>query len=297
MSFRVALVTCRDLPDLDADDRPLKAALEARGVEVTLPLWDGPRAAFSPDACDLVVIRNPWDYTTRLTDFLAFVDDVAATNRLENPAAVVHDNTNKLYLRRLADAGVPTVPTAWLVRSAPWDLPTFADVRSMVGRGAGGYVVKPVVGAGSRDTVMLKADDDEAGDAFLRRVLPREDLMAQPFLPRIADGEVSLIFLDGAFSHAVIKKPKAGDFRSQPEFGSVVTAHVPTAREREIADAALAALTASRLLFARVDLVTGLDDAPVVIEVELTEPSLYLGWSAGAADRLADAIVARAARR
>lgn len=295
MPLRVALVTCADLPDLDADDRPLKAALEARGVTVTLPRWDGPRSACARDVCDLVVLRNPWDYTTRLADFLAFVDDVAAMNRLENPAAVVHDNTDKRYLRRLAEAGVPTVPTAWLIRSAPWDLPTFADVRSMVGK-ADGYVMKPVVGAGSRDTIMLKAGDDEAGDAFLRRVLPREDLMAQPFLPRIADGEVSLIFLDGVFSHAVIKKPRAGDFRSQPEFGSVVTAHVPTAREREIADAALAAMGARGLLFARVDLVTGLDDAPVVIEVELTEPSLYLGWSDGAADRLADAIVARAAR-
>lgn len=105
MVLRVALVTCRDLPDLDADDQPLKAALEARGVEVTVPAWDGPRAAFSRDVCDLVVIRNPWDYTTRRADFLAFIDDVAAMNRLENPAAVVLDNADKRYLRRLADAG------------------------------------------------------------------------------------------------------------------------------------------------------------------------------------------------
>jgi len=293
MTLRVALVTCADLPDLDADDRPLKAALEARGVAVTLPRWDGPRAAFSREACDLVVIRNPWDYTTRLADFLAFVDDVAAMNRLENPAAVVHANTDKRYLRRLAEAGVPTVPAAWFEQGHVVD---FAAVKAALPVAAG-YVLKPIVGAGSRDTIKVAAADDDGANAFLRRVLPVEGLIAQPFLPRIADGEVSLIFLDGAFSHAVIKKPRAGDFRSQPEFGSVVTAHAPTARERAIADAALAVAGASDLLFARVDLVTGLDDAPAVIEVELTEPSLYLGWSADAAARLADAIVTRAARR
>lgn len=293
MVLRVALVTCRDLPDLDTDDRPLRAALEARGVEVTLPVWDGPRAAFSRDVCDLVVIRNPWDYTTRRADFLAFVDDVAAMNRLENPATIIRDNTDKRYLRRLADVGVPTVPAAWFEQGSDID---FAAVKAAL-PGAAGYVLKPIVGAGSRDTIKLAHDAVDEGDAFLRRVLPVEGLIAQPFLPRIADGEVSLIFLDGVFSHAVIKKPRAGDFRSQPEFGSVVTAHSPTAREREIADAALVAADASGLLFGRVDLVTGLDGAPAVIEVELTEPSLYLSWSNGAADRLADAIATRAARR
>jgi glutathione synthase/RimK-type ligase-like ATP-grasp enzyme len=292
MSHRIALVTCADLPDLDADDRPLKAALEARGATVTLPLWDGPRTAFSREACDLVVVRNPWDYTTRLTDFLAFIDDVAAMNRLENPAAVVHDNTDKRYLQRLARAGVPTVPTAWLEQGHMLD---FDAVKAAL-PAAAGYVLKPIVGAGSRDTIKVEASNGDEANVFLRRVLPVEGLIAQPFLPRIADGEVSLIFLDGAFSHAVLKKPRAGDFRSQPEFGSVVTAYVPTAQERRIADAALAAAGATDLLFARIDLVTGLDDAPAVIEVELTEPSLYLGWSAGAADRLADAIMSRAAR-
>jgi glutathione synthase/RimK-type ligase-like ATP-grasp enzyme len=238
------------------------------------------------------VLRNPWDYTTRLADFLAFVDDVAAMNHLENPAGVVHDNTNKRYLRRLADAGVPTVPTAWCERGTDAD---FATVKASLPPAAG-YVLKPIVGAGSRDTIKVPAADDDGANAFLRRVLSVEGVMVQPFLPRIRDGEVSLILLDGVFSHAVIKTPRAGDFRSQPEFGSIVTAHWPTAREREIADAALAAAGASDLLFARVDLVTGLDDAPAVIEVELTEPSLYLGWSDGAADRLADAIIQRATR-
>ena len=292
MPLRVALVTCADLPDLDNDDRPLKTALESRGITVALPRWDGSRAAFTPDACDLVVLRNPWDYTTRLADFLAFIDDVAAMNRLENPAAVVRDNSNKRYLRRLADADVPTVPTVWCERC---DDVEFAAIKARLPLVAG-YVLKPIVGAGSRDTIKVAAADDDDANAFLRRVLPVEGVMVQPFLPRITDGEVSLIYLEGAFSHAVIKTPRAGDFRSQPEFGSVVTAHVPTAREREIADAALVAAGASGLLFARVDLVTGLDGAPAVIEVELTEPSLYLGWSGGAADRLADAIVARAAR-
>jgi glutathione synthase/RimK-type ligase-like ATP-grasp enzyme len=290
MPLRVALATCRDLPDLDPDERHTAAALVDRGVVVSTPVWDGPRALFAPSSCDLVIIRNTWDYTTQLSAFLAFVDDVAAMNRVYNDPAIIKSNTNKRYLAGLAAAGIATVPTAWLEQGDHVD---FAAVRAML-PAAAAYIVKPVVGAGSRDTEKVDAADVARADALLARLLPRESLMVQPFLPRIADGEVSLIFVDGEFSHAVIKRPRTGDFRSQPEFGSHVAAYAPTAVERRLAEDALHCLGTPALLFARVDLVTGLTGAPVVIEVELTEPCLYLAASAQAAGRLADAIVRRA---
>ena len=290
MPLRVALATCADLPHLDPDERHLAAALVDRGVVVSMPVWDGPREAFSPSSCDLVIIRNTWDYTTRLAAFLSFVDDVAAMNRVHNPPAIIRDNTNKRYLLRLATHGVATVPTAWLTPGAPVDFATLLTTLPQ----ASAFVIKPIVGAGSRDTEKVDAADVAGADAVLSRLLPREGLMVQPFLPGIADGEVSLIFVDGAYSHAVIKRPRVGDFRSQPEFGSHVAAHMPSVLERRLAEDALGCLNAQGVLFARVDLVTGLSGEPVVIEVELTEPCLYLASCAEAAGRLADAIVRRA---
>ncbi len=291
---RVALATCAELPDLDSDDHVLVAALKARGVEVTLPLWDGPSAAFARDVVDVTVIRSTWDYTTRREQFLQWTDAVESVGRLLNPAAVVRWNTDKRYLQELAKHRVATVPTVFLDQSST--PARFVDVIKALPAGVGGYVLKPTIGAGSRDTISVKADDAAAAQAFVDEMNPREGVMVQPFLPAIADGEVSMVYIDGRFSHAVNKQPKAGDFRSQPEFGSLVTRHLPTAAEQAVAEAALH-VTGGFLLYARVDLVRGLDDKPVVIELELTEPCLYLNWSDDAADVLAAAIVARSAAR
>jgi glutathione synthase/RimK-type ligase-like ATP-grasp enzyme len=289
---RIALATCAALPDLDTDDQPLQRALQARGATVTTPVWDGPRAAFGPDAIDLVVIRNTWDYTTRKDAFLAFVDDVASQVPLLNPPAVLRDNTDKRYLQRLGDDGIPTVPTVFVEQGSAGVV--FDDVVSRL-PAASGWVIKPRVGAGSRNTI--KVDNTAAGrstaTAFLQTVLPGEGLMVQPFLPRISDGEASLVFFNGLFSHAVLKRPAVGDFRSQPDFGGRVTPLTPTSAQRTVADAVIAAFGRANLLYARIDLVVGLDGHPALIEAELCEPSLYLGWDEAAVDRCADAILAR----
>lgn len=288
MSVRVALATCADLPNLDDDDAPLIAALQARGATVTLPRWDGPLEAFSRDAVDVTVVRSTWDYTTRRAQFVAWANDVDRVGRLRNSHDVIAWNTDKHYLQQLAEANVPGVATVFL--------PAGSDAR-FVDVIAGlpvehGVVLKPTIGAGSRDTIKLTARDLGEGQRYFDDVLAREPVMVQPFLPSIAAGERSLIFVDGRFSHAVNKQPRAGDFRSQPEFGSVVTRYAPTPSELDVAAHALAACGHGSLLFARVDLVTGLHGAPIVIELELTEPCLYLGWSDTAADVLADAICA-----
>jgi glutathione synthase/RimK-type ligase-like ATP-grasp enzyme len=287
----VALVTCRDLPDLDEDDRPVKTLLEARGAVVLTPAWDA-----GPFDADLVVIRNTWDYTTRRAAFLAFIDDVAARTTLANPADVIRDNSDKIYLERLQALGVPTVPTVSLAQGTA----DAAAVDAALARlpSSSGYVLKPRVGAGSRATIKVPSTATGVAEAkaFLVEHLPREPLLIQPFLPRIDVGEASLIYIDGAFSHAVNKTPKGGDFRSQPDFGAQVVAHAPSAAQRALADRVMHLVGGARLLYARVDLVVGLDGAPALIEAELTEPSLYLAWDDGAAARLADATWRRATR-
>ena len=212
-------------------------------------------------------------------------------NRLENPAAVIRDNTNKRYLQRLAAQGIATVPTVFVDQGPP---PSFSALRAQLPV-ATGYVIKPTVGAGSRDTVKVAAssDGDAEADAFMADVAVREALMVQPFLPSIASGELSLIYVDGVLSHAINKIPAQGDFRSQPEFGSRIVAVEVNAAVKDLADRAVTAVGAGALLFARIDVVFGLDGAPCVIEAELTEPSLYLGWSDDVAGRVADAIIRR----
>lgn len=292
----VCLVTCDEFPELDADESHLLGALKHRGVTVRIASWTGPRDPFIDG--DLAVLRCPWDYSTNRDAFLAFVDDVAARGRLVNPAAVIHWNTDKRYLNTLARAGVTTVPTLYVAKGEPAPLKTLVEGLPQTDH----YVVKPTIGAGSRDTIKFAMADLEKTQAVVDALVKNEGIMVQPFLPGIAEGEVSLVYVDGSYSHAVNKIPRDDDFRSQPEFGSRVERHEPTEAERAVADTTLAAMhhalgpVASFLLYARIDLVRGLDGNPVLIELELTEPSLYLGWGDGVADRLADAIVDRARR-
>lgn len=293
--MKIALATSKELPTLDADDHGYVKALKERNVDVTLPVWDDPAAESLWNDADLVVIRSTWDYSEKRDAFIDWAAKVDERTTLMNPSAMVDWNTDKKrYLSDLAAHRVPTVPTAWL-DVADKKSKKKADIAGLVkDRGWKDVVIKPVVGAGSRDT--LRADDVKKAQAFVDEQLPKQALMVQPFLPKIADGEVSLVFIDGNYSHAVVKKPKAGDFRSQPEFGAVVEKHTPTTRERDLADHVLHIMGA-RPLYARVDIVTGLDDKPCLIELEVVEPSLYLGWSESAAEAFAEATIRRATKK
>ena len=291
--MKVALATCAELPHLDGDEAPLVAALASRGVEVRHPAWDAGDAPFLD--VDLTVIRSTWDYTRKAEAFVAWAEriDAASRGRLCNPAAVVRWNAHKRYLLELQRAGVAVVPT----RSLPAG--SRCDLARLLGEAGwhGGAVVKPAVSAGSRDSIRVTRDGLAAAQEHVERLLPTRDLLVQPFVPGIAQGELSLIFVERAgalsFAHAVNKVPAAGDFRSQPEFRSQVERVEPGPAWRAAAERALAEVKAP-LLYARVDLVAGEHGAPWLMELELIEPSLYLGWCPASAERLADAIVARA---
>ncbi|RLK12475.1 hypothetical protein DER29_5755 [Micromonospora sp. M71_S20] len=287
---RVALVTCAELPDLDPDDRLLLEPLARRGVTVEVLDWADPSADWP--AYDLAVLRSPWDYVLRRDEFLAWASRVPA---LANPADVVRWNTDKRYLAELSAAGVRTVPTSWVAPGEGWRPPA----------ARGEYVVKPAVGLGSRDTGRYDLADPqhrELAVAHVRRLSDAGRLaMVQPYLDAVdTAGETALLFLAGpggpAFSHAVRKGPML----TGPDLGvdglyrpEEITVSTATPEQLAVADRALAAVPGGpgRLLYARVDLIPGPDDAPVLVELELTEPSLFLGHADGAADRLADAIL------
>ncbi len=293
---RVALVTCAALPGLEDDDRLVLAPLDARGVTAEPAVWDDPAVDWA--AYDLAVLRSPWDYMARRDEFVAWAATVPA---LVNPADVVTWNTDKRYLDELCAAGVPTVPTSWVAPGQEWDLPAER----------GEYVLKPSVSAGSQDTGRYDLADPEHRDlarAHVRRLgAAGRVTMVQPYLSAVdTDGETALLFLAGpdglAFSHAIRK----GAMLTGPDLGvdglykpERIAARTATPEQLAVAEKTLAAVPGGpdRLLYARVDLIPGADGTPVLVELELTEPSLFLGYADGAPARLADAVLAHLTRR
>lgn len=272
---------------MDASERCVIAPLAARGVEAVPAVWDDPAVDWS--AFDLVVLRATWDYAERHTEFLEWVQQVAAVTPLANPPAVVEWNADKTYLADLAAAGVPVVPTMFLRPGDEVVLPDAAEV-----------VVKPAVSAGSRRTARysLPAQRDAAVAHVAALHAEGRTVMAQPYLASVDErGETALLFVAGRLSHAIRKGPllTPGGVMTTGLFAEEeISPRTPSTAEREVADAVLAAVpVAGDLLYARVDL---LDDSgePVLLELELIEPSLFLDHAGPeAAERLAAAIVAR----
>jgi glutathione synthase/RimK-type ligase-like ATP-grasp enzyme len=282
----VALATSAALPGLAPDDRLLLKALRARGLAAEPVVWEDRHYPWP--AATLCVIRSAWDYAYRRQEFLAWVERVAGAIPLWNPAPVVVWNTHKRYLVDLTARGVPTVPTRVLPAGSRVTVRALREET-----GWGDLILKAAVAQTGRYLMRVPGDREAEGQRHLDRLLPAEDMLAQPFLPGVTqDGETSLIYVDGAFSHAAHKRPAAGDFRVHDDFDGSLDAVTPSAAQREVAEAALTAVGAA-VLYARVDLVPG-RDGPVVMELELVEPDLYLATAPGAAERLAAAVAARA---
>jgi glutathione synthase/RimK-type ligase-like ATP-grasp enzyme len=291
----IALATCRELPDLDPDDRLLADALRALGAEVSAPVWDDPLVGW--EAFDLVLVRSPWDYHLKRDAFVAWARAVAAVTTLRNPAEVIAWNTDKTYLRTLAEQGVPTVPTRWVAQGA--DAPPLAELLAERGWDDGEAIVKPTIGLGSSGLMRVPAGDpDLAGHDHLVRLAAAGDVMVQPFVRSLQEeGELSLLYCAGELSHVVRKRPPAGEFRVQPDFGAVTTAEQATARQLEVGRQALASVAgggAAAPLYARVDLVADDDGAPLLMELELVEPTLYLEAAPGSAERFAHRVLGEA---
>ena len=305
MARTIALVTAHEARALDEDLPPLVAALRALGAEVDTPSWDDPAI----DWCryDASVIRSTWDYADRIDEFLDWAERVDARTRLCNPPAVLRWNTDKHYLRDLARAGVPVVPTRFVEPGeAPEDaLASFlhggTDALS-VGR-AGGFdefVLKPAVGAGSRDAARYRRDETLRARDHLGRLLEAgRSALLQPYLSRVDEvGETALIHVDGCFSHAIRKAallrlgggPVTGLFAPEE-----ISARQPGADELAVSAAACAVIVGGPTLYARVDLIRDGEGRPVVLELELAEPSLFFTFSAGSAERFARAILERIA--
>lgn len=283
-SGEVAIATAAQARGSDEDEPLLIAALESAGARARPVVWDDPTVDWS--SFDAVVVRSTWDYPARRREFLTWADRVGSP-RLHNSPEVLWWNTDKIYLRALARRGVATVPTTWITpNDSTASLPE-----------TGEYVVKPSVSAGSRDTARYTPDEEERATEHVRRIQESgRTTMVQPYVAGVDTvGETALIFIGGQYSHAVRKAPLLS-----PGGGTVEGLFTPekiALREPSPTERAVAAhiVTVARdllgdLRYARVDLVPGPDAAPLLLELELTEPSLFLSYAPAAAERFATVI-------
>jgi len=281
---RIAIATCADYPELKGDDELLCEALGERGCEAESVVWDEKGVEWGK--FDLCLVRSTWDYHDKYEEFLAWTQRVEATAALHNPAALIAWNSNKTYLRQLDDTGVPTVPTLWVERGSAIDLGHALSERDW-----DEVVVKPAVDLGAKNLHRVQPGDE--ANSALASVLARSNAMVQPFLPSLeSEGELSLIYIEGSFSHAVHKHPAKGDFRVQSIWGGTMAASEAEAQHLEIAQRALVQLK-DPPLYARIDLVNDLAGQPALIELELIEPNLYLSTHQAAAKHLANAVISQ----
>ncbi|MCH1866678.1 RimK family alpha-L-glutamate ligase [Nocardioides sp. CFH 31398] len=285
---RLALATCSEVPDLDDEGRLLLDALRDAGAEVVPVVWDDADADWA--AHDLVVVRSTWDYAERRGEFLAWADRVSGLTRLENPPALLRWTTDKRYLADLAAAGVPTVPSAFVAPGEDTAHP-YLDVE---------HVVKPSVGAGSRGALRFGADEADRSRAHVD-ALTRDGLTAlvQPYLAEVdTAGETGVVCIDGEISHAFRKGAllAVGDALVEGLFKEEeITAREPSPLEVEVARRALAAVPGGSAapLYARVDLLPT-PDGPLLLELELCEPSFFLDTAPERAASVAAAFLRRA---
>ncbi|MBX6384428.1 MAG: hypothetical protein IRZ07_15885 [Microbispora sp.] len=268
--MKVAYVTTDHPLARQDDEREIAlAAWLGAGIEGAPVNWRDPDVDWSD--FDAAVVRSPWDYILYRDEFVAWAHRVASVTRLLNPAPVIEWNTDKTYLRTL---GVPTIPTHW--PESGTDLPEWDE-----------YVVKPAVSAGARDTI--RTTDRETAAGHTAKLLGEgRTVMVQPYVPSVEqEGELSLLYFGGRFSHAVRRHPMLTGVAETAE--NRATLRDPDDDQFALAERILAAVPHD-LLYARVDLVRMPDGEPVLIELELTEPYLFLRSELAAPDLFAEAL-------
>jgi O-ureido-D-serine cyclo-ligase len=292
---KVALVTAIAAFALDEDLAPLQQALYTAGVQSQIVAWDDMTVSWA--RFDAALLRSTWDYTERLPEFLEWAHRVEVQTKLHNPLSVVRRNVDKHYLAELAKKKIAVVPSSF---AEPGD-----DAGAALGKflkkhkDADEFVVKPAIGAGSRDAQRYRRAQSAGATAHIARLLGEQrSVLLQPYLASVDEyGETALMFFDGEFSHAIRKGPLlvADEGPTEALFAAeTITERTPGEDELKLARATLKALgTAEPLLYARVDLIRDAAGAPRLLELELTEPSLFFPYGEGSAERFVAALKRR----
>ena len=281
----IALVTTQAARGHDHDLDILTAALDAAQQKWQIVNWDD--ASIDWTQFSIAVLRSTWDYYARLDEFIAWVDRVSAQTTLCNPAEIVRWNVDKRYLQEMSAHGIPVMATTFVAQLIDITQELIAQ----------DVIIKPVVSAGSNNTARHR-NDPVAARAQLDHILSDAGVaMVQPYSPTIDSvGETGLVYLGGKFSHAFGKDAVFGEaeqVHNGVHVQEVITARTANPNEHLLGDSVMKFLINKfgvTPLYARIDMVTNIDGVPEIMEVELTEPSLYLHLDAGSPERAATAL-------
>ncbi len=284
MVTAIRFVTCSSHPSITPDDALAAEALRKYRIEATAHPWDSPSAIQHP-----AVLRSSWNYHRKPVEFLAWIHTLQATGTtLWNHPDAVCWNVDKFYLQELEKSGCPVIPTVFLPRGSAASLPAI-----LAGRGWHAAVLKPSISATSHLTFTVTRAGAAQYQPTLDKLLIQHSILVQKFMPEIQTaGELSLVFFEGLYSHAMQKNAAPGDFRVQEEYGGRTTG---VALPQCIIDQAARALSltpGTPHLYARVD---GILSGTIffIMEIELIEPCLYLATNPQASARFAKAIAGR----
>lgn len=278
----IALVTYEGLPELDPDDQLLQRSLEDRGVNTEAAVWNDKKVDWSKFA--YCILRSTWDYHKHYASFIEWAEYVDSVSKLINSYFIVKWNSNKTYLTELERAGLPVVPTEWINEQND-SLPAILQRRNW-----NEAIIKPSIGlatAGVKRTNKVLADTDQQ---HVNQLLKNAEVMVQEYLPSVNDyGERALIYIDGIYTHTVRKTP----FQILAAAGLAGESKAETREEELAVGAAIMKHLDRPPVYARVDLVRDNSNNPLILELELVEPSLFLAFSPECVERFSNAILMR----
>ncbi|HEY4324465.1 MAG TPA: hypothetical protein VGN20_10780 [Mucilaginibacter sp.] len=265
--MHICFVTDSKKKDLTADDYAAAACLEAAAITVAAACWDDGNVNW--ESFDAIIIRSTWNYYLKIDEFNHWLDRLAGLGCLVlNPVSVIRLNQDKKYLLYLSAAGKNIPALKYVPQNSCADISGILKENNWAQA-----VIKPAVSGGAYNTWVTSQSTAAADGARLNDLLKTGGYLIQKFIEEITEGELSLIFFNKVFSHAVLKKPKTGDFRVQKDHGGTVEDFYPS--DKTIAEAAAFLLDIQEpLLYARVDGVI-INDAFYLMELELIEPALF----------------------
>ena len=289
----ITLLTCRAyykpdnitpyIQNILLEQELLKSAFESQGLKVDITYWDN--SSYEWQQTKSVLFRTVWDYFERFDEFWDWLEQVKTKTRLINSYELIKWNIDKHYLRDLKNNGIQVVPTYFADRGNNICLQEIANLNDWKH-----IVIKPAISASAFNTYKIINDEIEQKEQLFHELLQTHDMLVQPFFPTISElGEASLMVFGGKFTHAILKKAKAGDFRVQDDFGGTVHDYNPTQEEIKFAEKVFQSCT-SLPIYGRVDIVWDSNKHIYLSELEIIEPELWIRNKPESANKIAEAV-------
>ena len=289
----ITLLTCRAyykpdnitpyIQNILLEQELLKSAFESQGLKVDITYWDNP--SYEWQQTKSVLFRTVWDYFERFDEFWDWLEQVKTKTRLINSYELIKWNIDKHYLKDLKNNDIQVVPTYFADRGNNISLQEIANSKDWRH-----IVIKPAISASAFNTYKITNDEIEQKEQLFHELLQTHDMLVQPFFPTISElGEASLMVFGGKFTHAILKKAKAGDFRVQDDFGGTVHDYNPTQEEIKFAEKVFQSCT-SLPIYGRVDIVWDSNKHIYLSELEIIEPELWIRNRPESANKIAEAV-------